>query len=176
MTILTETERLLLRHLEIQDAAFIMDLVNTPTWLAYIGDRHVRTVEDARRYLLNGPLKSYTENGYGAWMVILKNTKQPIGMCGLFKRTYLDNPDLGFAFMPQYEGQGYAYEASLAALAYSQHRLNIDRVFAIVQPNNERSIRLLEKTGFVHQTMIQPHGEAQALRLYAVTPDYPERI
>lgn len=167
--LIADTPRLSLRPLTPADAPFIFTLVNTPSWLAYIGDRHVRSLEDAERYLLNGPLKSYSENGYGAWMVMHKETNQPIGMCGLFKRTYLDSPDLGFAFLPQHEGKGYAWEAAVAALIYTQKQLGIDHVFAIVQPDNRRSIRLLEKIGFMLQEMVQPHGEQQPLRLYRLS-------
>jgi len=165
MNTLIETERLLIQPLTLHDAAFIVELVNTPLWLAHIGNRNINNLDDARNYLISGPLKSYTEHGYGAWLVTHKETKQSLGMCGLFKRQYLEQPDVGFAFLPQYERQGYAYEAVRATLLYAQQQLDINNLFAIVKPDNARSIRLLEKNGFVWQQKIRPDGQPE-LELY----------
>jgi RimJ/RimL family protein N-acetyltransferase len=101
MKILFETPRLALRTFAAADDEFIMRLLNTPSWLQYIGDRNIRTLADAQRYIMNNLLKLYAEQGYGAWVVVLKETGAPIGICGLFKRKYLDQPDLGFAFLPE---------------------------------------------------------------------------
>jgi len=165
---LIETERLFIQPFTLNDAAFIVELVNTPSWLAYIGNRNITNLDDARNYLISGPLKSYAELGFGAWMVIHKETKQPLGMCGLFKRPYLEQPDLGFAFLPQHEGRGYANEAVQATLRYAQQH-NINSLSAIVRPDNARSIRLLEKNGFVWQQKIKPENLAE-LQLYHYHP------
>jgi len=165
---LIETERLIIRHFTLDDAPFILELVNTPSWLAYIGNRNVNNIDDARKYLQNGPLKSYADNGYGGWMIQHKEQQVPIGQCGLYKRSYLTAPDVGFAFLPQHEGLGYGQEAVRATLTWAQHQLKINNLFAIVQPNNERSIRLLEKTGFIIQDMIRPEGNT-TLALYCYT-------
>ena len=146
--ILFETERLQLRTFTLRDAPFIYQLVNDPEWLRYIGDRHVRTKADAEQYLRNGALKSYMLNGFGPGAVILKETGEPLGMCGLFKRPYLEQLDLGFAFLPAYRGQGYAFEITSANLEYARKELGIERIMAFTARENEASLRLLKKLGF----------------------------
>lgn len=142
-----ETDRLTLRHFTIDDTAFIIRLLNSPGWLEFIGDRHVKTEEQAKQYLLNGPIKSYQENGFGLWLVELKHDKTPVGMCGLLKREYLEDPDIGFAFLPESTGKGYAFEIVKATMHYAKDTLNMQRVLAIAMPSNKSSIRLLEKIG-----------------------------
>jgi len=106
------TERLVLRKFTVEDTAFIIELLNTEGWLKYIGNRNVKTTEQAKEYLQNGPMKSYEENGFGLALVQLKTNQKPIGMSGLIKRNYLEHPDIGFAFLPGYTGHGYAFEIS----------------------------------------------------------------
>src|SRR5688572_21540231 len=118
MNYFLETQRLGLREFTRDDAVFIVELLNTPGWLQFIGDRNVKTKEQAIIYLENGPLKSYKENGFGSWMVELKEDKTPIGMCGILRRESLENPDIGFAFLPEYTGKGYAFEIASATLSY----------------------------------------------------------
>ncbi len=142
-----ETERLVLREFSIDDAEFILTLLNTPGWLEYIGDKNVRTPEDAVNYLENVPIKSYKENGFGLWLTFLKNNSTPIGMCGLIKRETLDDIDIGFALLPEYSKSGYAYEIALATINYAKHVLRIDKVVAITDSNNVPSIKLLNKLG-----------------------------
>src|SRR5215213_10110548 len=142
-----ETERLILRWLSAEDAAFILELVNDPGWLRFIGDRGVRTLEDARDYILNGPVAMYHRVGFGLYLVELKQSATPIGMCGLIKRAGLEDVDIGFAFLPAFGGQGYAYESASAIMAYAQDTLGLNRVVAIAAPDNQRSIRLLTKLG-----------------------------
>lgn len=146
MTIL-ETDRLEIRHFKLDDAPFIVALLNDPSFLRFIGDRGVRTREDARAYLQNGPIASYRLHGYGLFRTSLKAERTPIGMCGLLKRDYLDAPDIGFAFLPPYRAQGYAFEAAAAVIAHGRQQLGLTRIAAIVSPDNERSIRLLDKLG-----------------------------
>lgn len=146
--IVIETERLWLRQFKLSDAGFIVELLNSPGWLEFIGDRNVKTEEDARTYLLNGTIKSYETNGFGLFLVLLKDSDTPIGACGLLKRDFLDEPDLGFAFLPDYYGKGYGFESSGAILKYAQDKLNLTRVLAFTVPDNVASVKLLEKLGF----------------------------
>ncbi|MBK9982264.1 MAG: GNAT family N-acetyltransferase [Saprospiraceae bacterium] len=162
-----ETERLILRHLKVSDAAFIVELLNSKGWLEYIGDRNVRTIEQAETYLLNGPIKSYAENGYGLSLVSLKEGNIPIGACGLLKRDYLDTADLGFAFLPEYIGKGYGYESASAVLSFAKHELNISPVLAFTVPNNVASIGLLEKLGFRFEKVFTMPGEEEELLLFS---------
>ena len=142
-----ETERLVLQEFSIDDAEFILTLLNTPGWLEYIGDKNVRSVEDAVEYLEQGPIKSYKENGFGLWLTLLKNNNIPIGMCGLIKRESLDDIDIGFALLPEYSRLGYGYEIASATLKYANQVLRIDKVVAITDSHNIPSIKLLNKLG-----------------------------
>ncbi|MCG8435966.1 MAG: GNAT family N-acetyltransferase [Gammaproteobacteria bacterium] len=150
-----ETERLTLRELNIDDAAFILELVNDPDWLQYIGDKGVRNLDDARGYILNGPMASYRDHGFGLYMTELKDDGAPIGICGLLKRDNLDDPDVGFAFLPAFRGKGYAYEAAAAVMAYGEKTLGLNRIVAVTSSDNVLSIKLLEKLGLRFEKMIQ---------------------
>ena len=145
--IILETDRLILREFNTDDAAFILLLLNNPGWLRYIGDRNVKTMDDAKNYLLNGPMKSYYENGFGLSLVELKENHLPIGMCGLIKRETLEHVDIGFALLPEYAGKGYAYEIAAATMAHAETHLGITEIVAITTEDNEHSIRLLNKIG-----------------------------
>lgn len=160
------TDRLRIREFTLDDAPFIVLLLNSEGWLRYIGDRNVHSEEDARDYLKAGPLKSYQENGFGLWCVEGKESARPIGMCGILKRPELDTPDVGFAFLPEYHGQGFAIEAVEATLAHARSVLRLPVLSAIVQPDNERSIALLTKIGFAFSgAMIFP-GKDELLKVY----------
>lgn len=171
MTQLTETERLLLCPLKSDDAEFIFRLLNTPGWLEFIGDRGIRTLADAEQYIIGGPAKSYSKNGFGLWLVKTK-TGDSIGICGLIKRDTLEDVDLGFAFLPEFEGKGYALEAANASLALAQNQYGIKRVTAITVPGNRRSINLLEKTGMKFEREIILEGETVTLLLFGL--NFPE--
>jgi RimJ/RimL family protein N-acetyltransferase len=147
MKYILETERLRLREFDLSDTAFIIRLVNSPGWIEFIGDRNIRTDEQARHYLECGAIKSYRENGFGLSMVEKKADSIAIGMCGILKRDTLDNPDIGFAFLPEFTGQGYASEIVKATLNYALHDLKLPKVLAITKNNNARSIKLLERIG-----------------------------
>src|ERR1035437_9696825 len=162
-----ETERLILSHFTPADTAFIIELLNTESWKQFIGDRNIKTEEDARNYLLNGPMKSYAQNNFGLYKVILKEGNTPIGMCGLIKRDTLDDVDIGFAFLPDYEGKGYAFEASVATLEYGQKELDIHRIVAITNTDNTKSIKLLERLGLKFERMIKFNNEDKELMLFA---------
>ncbi|WP_226804936.1 GNAT family N-acetyltransferase [Agriterribacter humi] len=162
-----ETGRLRLREFIIRDTAFIIELLNSPAWLQFIGDRNVKTEEQAKRYLEDGPLKSYIENGYGIWLVELKNDNKAIGMCGIINRDFLDNPDIGFAFLPGYHGNGYATEIAGATMDYAKQQLHISTIEAITATDNAKSIRLLEKTGLKFTRKICYPGTNKELLLYS---------
>lgn len=162
-----ETERLILRRLTPDDAEFILELLNDPDWLRFIGDRGVRTVEDARAYIRNGPMEMYARLGMGLCLVEVKEGGVPAGICGLLKRDYLDNVDIGFAFLPASRGKGFAYESASAAMEYGRNALGLDRIVAITSPDNERSGKLLEKLGLHFERMVRlPNDRAEA-RLFA---------
>lgn len=143
-----ETERLRLRLLEPADAPFILELLNEPGWLRFIGDRGVRDLEAARAYIANGPLAIQARHGFSLYCVTLKQDGTRIGMCGLLKRDTLEHADLGFAFLARFQGQGYAREAAAATLEHARRDFGLTRVAAIVDPANARSIHLLQRLGF----------------------------
>jgi RimJ/RimL family protein N-acetyltransferase len=158
-----ETERLALRLLTLDDAAFVRELVNEPAWIRFIGDRGVRTLDDARAYLESGPIAMYRRSGFGLWMVEVKETGEPAGVCGLIKRETLDDVDIGFAFLPRFWRRGYALESAQAVLAYGREVLELDRIVAITSPDNGASIRLLEKIGLRFEQTIEFGGEPTQL-------------
>jgi RimJ/RimL family protein N-acetyltransferase len=142
------TERLRLREFTLDDTSFIMQLLNTPGWLQFIGDRNIKTPADATRYLREGPMKSYAENGFGLLLAEQISDGAPVGMAGLLKRDYLPQPDIGFALLPDFMNQGFALETVNAILQHAKDHLNLGTISAIVLPANVRSISLLQKTGF----------------------------
>jgi RimJ/RimL family protein N-acetyltransferase len=162
-----ETERLTLRRLDEPDAEFILGLLNEPSFHQYIGDRGVRTEEDARAYIRNGPMASYDRFGFGLWLVQRKDDNAPIGMCGLLKRDTLPDVDVGFALRPAFWGAGYALEAAAGVLAYGREAFDLSRVAAIVQADNQSSIRLLGKLGLQFERKIEWPGDAAEIHLYA---------
>ncbi len=166
MDYILTTERLTLRQFTNEDAGFIVELVNTPGWLEFIGDRNIHTEEDAVNYLQNGPIKSYSENGFGSSMVEMKDGT-PIGMCGILKRDSLENPDIGFAFLPEYMGNGYAFEIANATLHHATHQWNLKTIWAITDPGNVRSIGLLEKIGHRPVKTIPSPTDGTELLLYS---------
>ncbi|WP_233079199.1 GNAT family N-acetyltransferase [Rheinheimera soli] len=145
--LICKTERLTLRELQLSDAEFALGLYNDPSFLQHIGDKGVRTVEDAEQNLRQGAIASYAQHGYGMWLV--ENQQgQAIGLCGLIKRDFLAETDLGYAYLPEFFGLGYAYEAAVAVLAYAAEQTALNTVVAIVSPANLASKALLKKLGF----------------------------
>jgi RimJ/RimL family protein N-acetyltransferase len=165
--IVLETDRLILRRLTAADAEFMFELVNDPSWLRYIGDRGVRNLDDARNYILDGPVAMYDRLGFGLYLVELRDTGAPIGICGVLKRDSLDDVDIGFAFLPRHWGNGYAFESAAAVKAYANEVLGLRRLVAITSPDNDASIRVLERIGFRFEKMIRGHGDAEELRWFA---------
>ena len=164
----TRTARLLLRHLELSDSSFILELLNEAGFLRFIGDKGVRSLADAREYILKGPVDSYVHNGFGLYAVCLSNGT-PIGMCGLVKRDGLADVDVGFAFLLRYTAKGYAVESAAAVLAHAHEQLRIRRIVAITAPDNLSSIAVLEKIGLKFERRLRLAPQAPELNLYATT-------
>jgi RimJ/RimL family protein N-acetyltransferase len=164
--VVVQTERLQIRRFSLADAAFIFELVNQPSFVEFIGDKDVKTLGDAQRYLEDGALNSYREHGFGPYLVAEADGAAPVGMCGLFKRDDLQIADLGFAFLDRYCKQGYAAEASLGIMRYAYEVLGLEELAAIVDPGNQRSIMLLDRLGFTFKTMYLMPDEDQFLRFY----------
>jgi len=172
-----ETERLLLREIDSAlDAEFIFELLNTPKFIEYIGDRGVRSVEQARDFIEDRYSRSYRENGYGLYTVELRMPllragfcpevqATPIGMCGFVKRDTLPDPDLGFAFLPEFEGRGYGFESAKAVLQYGRDRLGLSNVLAITSQDNDVSVKLLKKLGFTFDKLYTT-SEGEDLKLF----------
>ena len=142
------THRLTISPLQLEDAAFVLELVNSPGWLKYIGDRNIHTIEAAEEYIRTGPWKTAEEHGFSLLRVALKDSNIPIGMSGFLKRGFLQHPDIGYAFLPEYEGQGYATEACTAVLDHFSKKLDLKTIYAMTHPGNKRSQALLLRLGF----------------------------
>lgn len=168
--IIAETTRLLIAKMTLADAPFILELVNTPHWIKYIGDRNVKTVEEAEIYLKNGILKGYETTGFGFYKLLLKDEgNRAIGLAGLVKREQLDDLDIGFAMLPDYEGRGFGLESSLEIMTFAEHHLKLKKIVAIVTPANKNSIKLLEKLGLTYEKTVNPYNEDEDLLLYSKT-------
>ncbi len=144
---LLETERLRIELANPEDKEFFFTLLNSPKWLQFIGDRGIKTVQDAENYIQNSLMKSYHEKGYGLYKLLLKPENVPIGICGFLKRDYLDSVDIGYAMLPAYEGKGYTFEAAVAILEYGKTQLGLHPVYGITTEANLVSRHLLEKLG-----------------------------
>lgn len=167
-----ETERLILREFILDDAEFIIRLLNSPGWLKYIGTRNISTTDDAEKYITEKIRASYQKNGFGFYLVQTKSNDTSIGMCGMVKREGLDDVDIGFALLPEYEGKGYAYEAAAATMSHARDKVKLKRIAAITVPYNTSSKKLLEKIGLKHEKMIKLHGDKEELMLYGL--NFPE--
>lgn len=167
MNVVIETTRLRLCELVEDDAPFVFNLVNQPSWLKYIGDKGVRTLDDARRYINEGPRALYARHGFGMYRVELKVSAQSIGLCGLIRRDTLEDVDIGFAFLPEYWGQNYAHEAAAATMCHGLTVLGLPRIVAIVSPGNASSIRLLQKLGLREQRRIRLAADADEVLFFA---------
>ena len=162
-----ETQRLNLLWLHDGDAEFILDLLNQPSWLAFIGDRGVHNLEAAKAYIHDGPLEMIRKHGFGLYLVETKSDSLAIGLCGLLKRDTLDDVDIGFAFHPDFWGQGYASEAAIACVEYAKHKLGLDRLVAVTMPANQASIALLKAIGMHYQQDISLGGSEEILQLFS---------
>ncbi|HEV2828839.1 MAG TPA: GNAT family N-acetyltransferase [Pyrinomonadaceae bacterium] len=169
LMIVLETERLVLRRLSSEDAKFILELLNQPSFLQYIGDKGVRNNDDAVNYIQTGPVASYEKFGFGLYLVELKDSARPIGICGLLKRDSLPDVDVGFAFLPDYWSRGYAFEAAVAVMNYGKQVLGLRRIVAITSLDNEASIRLLEKIGLKFEGLIKLVEDKPEVRLFGTS-------
>lgn len=171
-----QTERLQIRPMvAVQDAPFMLRLLNEPSWLRFIGDRGVRTLAQAQAYIEQGPVAMYASHGHGFCVVELRGQQQPLGICGLAQRDYLDSPDIGFAFLPEYCGQGYAFEAARAVLAHGQEALGLRRVLATTRAENLESQKLLGKLGLRFDRLI-PHPDGSRELLLFATEASPDSV
>jgi len=161
-----ETERLILRRFVVEDAQFVLNLVNEPSFLRYIGDKKIRTLDDARQYILSGPVASYERHGFGLCLVELRESHAPIGMCGLLKREELPEPDIGFALLPEFWNKGFAFEAAAAVLRDARERLGLQRVLAITSLDNEASIKVLQRLGFTFDRVTKLAADREQVKLF----------
>lgn len=161
-----QTARLELRRLESGDAPFLVGLLNQPSFLRNIGDRGVRNVADAHRYLREGPMALYEQHGFGLWHLSRRSDGVAIGLCGLLKREVLADVDLGYALLPEYWGQGYAFEAAEATLRHAAAKYGLGRIVAVVSEGNTASIRVLEKLGMEFERRVSLHADEPEVRLY----------
>ncbi len=162
-----ETDRLVLRLISTDDAEFFLRLLNEPSFLRFIGDKKVRSLPDARDYILNGPIQSYRRFGFGLYLVELRNTSVPIGICGLLKRDTLDDVDIGFAFLPEFWAQGYGFESARAIMNHGRDQMGLQRILAITNPDNVGSIALLEKLGLKYERLMKLTDDAPEVKLFA---------
>ena len=167
-----ETDRLILRRLHREDAEFIVGLLNQPSFLKYIGDKGVRTPAEARQFILDGPMASYEQFGFGLYLVELEDSATPIGICGLLKREGLEDVDIGFAFLPQFWSQGYAFEAASAVMDYGRGSLGLDRIVAIASPDNDRSFKVLEKLGLRFERLIRLSEDQPEIKLFVPNVEF----
>lgn len=163
-----ETDRLAIRLMSTNDAEFMLGLLNEPSWLQYIGDRGVRSLDDARAYIENGPIAMYARLGFGFYIVELKDDGIPIGICGLVKRNFLEDVDIGYALLPEYWAKGYAIEAATAVMGHATGPLGLKRLVAITKSDNHSSARVLEKLGLKYERMVSYPDTGEEVRLFAI--------
>jgi [ribosomal protein S5]-alanine N-acetyltransferase len=162
-----ETEHLILRHLTVEDSEFMLELVNDPAWLQFIGDRGVRTLDEARDYILQSLVAMYDRLGFGLYLTKLKGEGIPIGICGLIQRDYLEDVDIGFALLPNFRGKGYAYESASAVMEYGKRTFGLNRIVAIASLDNYTSAKLLEKLGFSFERIVNLSDDGEIVNLFA---------
>jgi len=162
-----QTDRLLLEHFSFEDCEFILRLLNEPSFIENIGDKGVRDLEGARAYLRDGPMASYAANGFGLFRVGLKESGDCIGMCGLISREILDDVDIGYGFLPEFWGQGYAFESAAAVMRYGREQLGFKRIVAVVSPGNTSSVKLLQKLGMRQSGKIRMADNEPEIDLFA---------
>lgn len=163
-----ETARLRLTRLSYENCGFILQLLNEPAFRQFIGDKGVRSVHDARAYLRERIIDHYDRYGFGLYLVSLKRDGTSLGICGLVKREEFDHPDLGFAFLEAHQSRGYASESAAAVLEYARDQLGLLRLIAIVDPENQKSRRLLSKLGFWFEHMVTMPGESTEVCQYGM--------
>ena len=163
-----ETERLTMRWLTLEDAELMLSVWNDPAFIQHVGDRGIRTIDEAHDTLANGAFKLYEYHGYGPYRVALASEDTAIGTCGLFRREGFDDPDIGYSILPEFCGRGYAYEAASSVLEYARSVLQLPRITAFVSPRNVASIGLAEKLGLRFERMARLAGEDEDVSLYSL--------
>ena len=163
-----ETERLYLSRVTVNDASFLLDLLNEPSFLENIGDKGVRTNEEAVKYIKKEFLDSYTHRGFGLLLVKVKPNYTPIGICGIKKRDSLELPEIGYAFLSKFRSKGYATESARAVIDYARNKLGLKHVVAITAPENKASVRVLEKIGFEYEKMVDLPDFDSENKLFAI--------
>lgn len=166
MALVVETDRLALRRLTLDDADLMLAIWNDPAFVRHVGDRGIRTLDEARAAMLSGAMQLYETYGYGPYRVALKQDDTAIGICGLFRRDGLDEPDLGYAMLPEWCGQGYAYEAARAVIDHARAAFGLERLIAIISPGNSASIGLIEKLGLRFERMHRMPDDAEDVCIY----------
>lgn len=167
MEVRLETDRLVIRQIRLSDAPFYVQLFNSEGWLKYIGDRNVHTVAEAEAYIQKHYLSSYEQHGYGSFAVILKGQDKMIGACGLYKREQLEHADIGFAYLPEYMGKGYGFEAAQAVMDYAQHELEMETILGFTVDYNLASIALLKKLGLKEAGTFRFEDDDEELLLFS---------
>ncbi len=165
--IILQTERLILRRLQESDAAFMLVLLNDPDFLANIGDRGVRTLDDSMKYLREGPMASYALHGHGLYRVELRSSGAPAGICGLLHRESLKEVDVGFAFLPEFRGCGYGFESASAVLEYGREVLGLQRIVGFTSSDNAGSLRILQKLGLTYEGEVRLKDDGELVGLYS---------
>ena len=165
--VVAETSRLIISEFTTADAPFYLELLNTPKWIKYIGDRHVKNIEEAKTYLLEKTIPAYSKQGFGFYKLTHKTSNKIIGTAGLISREKLQYPDIGFALLPEFEGKGFGYESSIKILELAQFKFNIERVLGITLEHNTASIKLLEKLGLQFEKIVKPFDGDEELLLFA---------
>lgn len=163
-----EAERIYLRPVALADAAFILELQNTPKWLKYIGDRNIRSIEDAQKTIQEKMIDHYDKHGYGNFVIVNKEGQQSLGTCGLFNRPGLEGVDIGFALLPNFEGKGFGAEAAFALLAHAKDQLKLKKVGAIALPENAASVHLIKKLGLEFVKQVKLPGDPVSLDYYEI--------
>lgn len=166
-----QTERLALRRLTLEDADLMLAVWNDPAFHKYVGDRGIRTIEQAQEAMAGGALLLYEKYGYGPFRVALRENDQPIGICGLFRREKVEDPDIGWSVLPDYSGRGYAFEAATAVLEYAFGQLGLSYIVAFVSAENTPSLGLAEKLGLRYERMVRLVGDDEDVCLYSMSND-----
>jgi len=166
--VVARTSRLYLRHIEIEDAEFILELLNEPDFLKFVGDKQVRDLDSAQNYIRQGPIASYETFGFGLYLIESIDSHEPIGICGLLKRSFLEKPEIGFALTPGHRGHGYAFEAARVTVDLARDTLKLPGLLAITAGNNIRSIKLLEKIGMSFDKLITLPGSDIEVKLFSL--------
>lgn len=167
LMIILQTDRLVVEEATLKDSSFIFELLNSPTWVEFIGDRGITALKDAERYIQESLIDSYQKNGFGLLKICLISDNKPIGLCGFLQRDYLESVDIGYALLPTFEGNGYAFEAAKAIIDYGKIKLKLNPILAITSEKNKKSQKLLHKLGLFKKGTFNPEGSEADVLLFS---------